>query len=150
MQIFLLKDLKGHGKAGEIVNLNDGYAKNFVIKNKIGKPVDNATRSDMKAKADSEAFKKQTEIAEIQAQIAQIKQTPITLYCKVGANQKLFGSITATEITNALAAKGINLDKRLIVINEPIKALGTYNVNIKYNYQLTGTITVHVEELNAK
>lgn len=150
MQIFLLKDLKGHGKAGEIVNLNDGYAKNFVIKNKIGKPVDNATRSDMKAKADSEAFKKQTEIAEIQAQIAQIKQTPITLYCKVGANQKLFGSITATEITNALATKGINLDKRLIVINEPIKALGTYNVNIKYNYQLTGTITVHVEELNAK
>ena len=150
MQIFLLKDLKGHGKAGEIVNLNDGYAKNFVIKNKIGKPVDNATRSDMKAKADSEAFKKQTEIAEIQAQIAQIKQTPITLYCKVGANQKSFGSITATEITNALAAKGINLDKRLIVINEPIKALGTYNVNIKYNYQLTGTITVHVEELNAK
>lgn len=150
MQIFLLKDLKGHGKAGEIVNLNDGYAKNFVIKNKIGKPVDNATRSDMKAKADSEAFKKQTEIAEIQAQIAQIKQTPITLFCKVGANQKLFGSITATEITNALAAKGINLDKRLIVINEPIKALGTYNVNIKYNYQLTGTITVHVEELNAK
>lgn len=150
MQIFLLKDLKGHGKAGEIVNLNDGYAKNFVIKNKIGKPVDNATRSDMKAKADSEAFKKQTEIAEIQAQIAQIKQTPITLYCKVGANQKLFGSITATEITNALAAKGINIDKRLIVINEPIKALGTYNVNIKYNYQLTGTITVHVEELNAK
>ena len=150
MQIFLLKDLKGHGKAGEIVNLNDGYAKNFVIKNKIGKPVDNATRSDMKAKADSEAFKKQTEIAEIQAQITQIKQTPITLFCKVGANQKLFGSITATEITNALAAKGINLDKRLIVINEPIKALGTYNVNIKYNYQLTGTITVHVEELNAK
>ena len=55
MQIYLLKDLKGHGKAGEIVNLNDGYAKNFVIKNKIGKPVDNATRSDMKAKADSEA-----------------------------------------------------------------------------------------------
>ena len=150
MQIYLLKDLKGHGKAGEIVNLNDGYAKNFVIKNKIGKPVDNATRSDMKAKADSEAFKTQTEIAAIQTQIAQIKATPITLYCKVGANQKLFGSITATEIANALAEKGINLDKRLIVINEPIKALGTYNVNIKYNHQLTGNITVHVEDLNAK
>ena len=142
--------MKGHGKAGEIVNLNDGYAKNFVIKNKIGKPVDNATRSDMKAKADSEAFKTQTEIAAIQTQIAQIKATPITLYCKVGANQKLFGSITATEITNAFAEKGINLDKRLIVINEPIKALGTYNVNIKYNHQLTGNITVHVEDLNAK
>ena len=150
MQIYLLKDLKGHGKAGEIVNLNDGYAKNFVIKNKIGTPVDNATLSDMKAKADSLAFKNQTEIAAIKAQIEQLKQTPVTLQCKVGANQKLFGSITATEISDALAQKGVNVDKRLIVFTEPIKTVGTYNVTIKYNHQLTGTVTVHVEELNAK
>ena len=150
MQIYLLKDLKGHGKAGQVVNLNDGYAKNFVIKNKIGKPVDNATRSDMKAKADSEAYKTQTEIEAIKAQITELKQTPITLYGKVGANQKLFGSITSTEIANALAEKGIKLDKRLIVMNEPIKTVGTYNVNIKYNHQLSGTIIVHVEDINAK
>lgn len=150
MQIYLLKDLKGHGKAGEVVNLNDGYAKNFVIKNKIGKPVDNATRSDMKAKAESEAYKTQTEIAAIKAQIAELKQTPVTLYGKVGANQKLFGSITSTEICNALAEKGIKLDKRLIVMNEPIKTLGSYNVSIKYNHQLSGTVTVHVEDINAK
>lgn len=150
MQIYLLKDLKGHGKAGEIVNLNDGYAKNFVIKNKIGKPVDNAVLSDIKAKADSTAYKNQTEIAAIQAQITQLKQTPITLYGKVGANQKLFGSITATEIADALAQKGMTVDKRLIVMTEPIKALGTYKVSIKYNHQLTGTITVNVEESHAK
>ena len=150
MQIYLLKDLKGHGKAGEIVNLNDGYAKNFVIKNKIGKPVDNAVLSEIKAKADSSAFKTQTEIAAIKDQIEKLKQTPITLRCKVGANQKLFGSITATEITTALAEKGINVDKRLVVIPEPIKTTGTYNVTIKYNHQLTGTVTVNVEELNAK
>jgi len=150
MKKYLLKDLKGHGKAGQVVNLNDGYAKNFVIKNKIGKPVDNATRSDMKAKADSEAYKTQTEIAAIKAQITALKQTPITLYGKVGANQKLFGSITSTEIANALAEKGIKLDKRLIVMNEPIKTVGTYNVNIKYNHQLSGTIIVHVEDINAK
>jgi large subunit ribosomal protein L9 len=150
MQIYLLKDLKGHGKAGEIVNLNDGYAKNFVLKNKIGKPVDNAVLSEMKAKAESQAFKSQTEIAAIKAQIAQLKQTPITLHCKVGANQKLFGSITATEISSALAEKGITIDKHLIVIAEPIKTTGTYNVTVKYNHQLTGTITVNVEEINAK
>ncbi len=150
MQIYLLKDLKGHGKAGEIVNLNDGYAKNFVIKNKIGKPVDNAVLSDIKAKADSMAYKNQTEIAAIKDQIEKLKQTPITLFCKVGANQKLFGSITATEISSALAEKGIKIDKHLITINEPIKTTGTYNVTVKYNHQLTGTITVHVEELNAK
>ena len=150
MQIYLLKDLKGHGKAGEIVNLNDGYARNFVIKNKIGKPVDNATLSDIKAKAESLAFKTQTEIAAIKAQIEQLKQTPITLYCKVGANQKLFGSITATEISTALAEKGLTVDKHLITITEPIKTTGTYNVTIKYNHQLTGTVTVNVEDINAK
>lgn len=150
MQIYLLKDLKGHGKAGDIVNLNDGYAKNFVIKNQIGKPVDNSVRSTIKSKADSEAYKNKTEIEAIQVQIAQLKQTPITIYGKLGANQKLFGSITATEIADALNEKGITLDKRLIVIPEPIKAIGTYNVNIKYNHQLTGTVTVHVEDLNAK
>ena len=146
MQIYLLKDLKGHGKAGDIVNLNDGYAKNFVIKNKIGKPVDNAILSDIKAKADSAAFKTQTEIAAIKKQIGQLKQTSVTLHCKVGANQKLFGSITATEISNALAEKGITIDKHLIVINEPIKTTGSYNVTIKYNHQLTGSVTVNVEE----
>ena len=150
MQIYLLKDLKGHGKAGQIVNLNDGYAKNFVIKNKIGKPVDNAVLSDMKAKAESVAFKNQTEIAEIKAQIEQLKQTTVTLHGKVGANQKLFGSITGAEISAALAEKGIHVDKRLIVIAEPIKTTGTYNVTIKYNHQLTGTVKVIVEEINAK
>ncbi len=150
MQIYLLKDLKGHGKAGEIVNLNDGYAKNFVLKNKIGKLVDNTVLSDMKAKAESNAFKNQTEIAAIKAQIEQLKQTPVTLHGKVGANQKLFGSITATEISNALAEKGIHVDKHLIIIPEPIKAIGTYKITIKYNHQLTGTVTVHVEESNAK
>ena len=150
MQIYLIKDLKGHGKAGEIVNLNDGYAKNFVIKNKIGKPVDNAVLSEMKAKADSASFKSQTEIAAIKEQIEKLKQTPVTIYGKVGANQKLFGSITATEIADALAAKGITLDKRLIVIPEPIKATGTYNITIKYNHQLTGNLTVNVEDVNGK
>ncbi len=150
MQIYLLKDLKGHGKAGDIVNLNDGYAKNFVIKNKLGKPVDNAILSEIKAKAESNAFKNQTEIASIKAQIEQLKQTPVTLYCKVGANQKLFGSITATEISAALAQKGLTVDKHLITINEPIKTTGSYNVTVKYNHQLTGTVTVNVEELNAK
>ncbi|MBO4726322.1 MAG: 50S ribosomal protein L9 [Clostridia bacterium] len=150
MQIYLLKDLKGHGKAGQIVNLNDGYAKNFVIKNKIGKLVDNAVLSDMKAKAESAAFKNQTEIAEIKAQIEQLKQTTVILHSKVGANQKLFGSITGAEISAALAEKGIHVDKRLIVIAEPIKAIGTYNVTVKYNHQLTGAVKVVVEEINAK
>ena len=146
MQIYLLKDLKGHGKAGAIVNLNDGYARNFVIKNGIGKPVDNAVRSEIKDKAASRDFQTQTEIAAIKAQIAALAQTTVTLRSKVGANGKLFGSITATEIATALAEQGITLDKRHIVFDAPIKATGTYKINVKYNHNLTGSITVIVEE----
>ena len=148
MQIYLLKDLKGHGKAGDIVNLNDGYAKNFVLKNKIGKVVDNAVLSDIKAKNDSMNFKNQTEIAAIKQKIAQLKDTTMTLRGKVGANQKRFGSITASEVADALAQQGIVVDKRHIEFNVPIKALGTYNVNIKFNHNLSGSVKIIVEDVN--
>lgn len=146
MQIYLLKDLKGHGKAGDIVNLNDGYAKNFVLKNGIGRVVDNAVLSDIKAKAASRDYQTQTEIAAIKAQIDALNKTPITLHAKVGANQKLFGAITATEVAAALAEQGITLDKRNLVMTAPIKTTGTYKINVKYNHNLTGVVTLTVEE----
>lgn len=148
MQIYLLKDLKGHGKAGDIVNLHEGYAKNFVLKNKIGKVVDNAVLSDIKAKNDSVNFKNQTEIAAIKELIAKLKNTTVTLRGKVGANGKLFGSITTAEVADALAEQGIAIDKRHIEFNAPIKATGTYNVNIKFNHNLSGAVTLMVEEFN--
>lgn len=148
MQIYLLKDLKGQGKAGDIVNLNDGYAKNFVLKNKIGKVVDNAVLSDIKAKKDSENFKNQTEIAAIKELITKLKDTTVTIRTKIGANQKLFGSITNTEVAAALQQQGITIDKRHIEFNAPIKAAGTYNVNIKFNHNLSGQVTVIVEGIN--
>ncbi len=146
MQIYLLKDLKGHGKAGDIVNLNDGYARNFVVKNKIGRVVDNALLSEIKGKAASRDYQTQTEIAAIKAQIDALNQTPVTLRVKVGANQKLFGAITATEIGDALAKQGITLDKRHLVMDAPIKTTGTYKLTVKYNHNLTGVVTVNVEE----
>ncbi len=146
MQIYLLKDLKGHGKAGEIVNLNDGYARNFVLKNKIGQVVDNAVLSAIKDKAASRDYQTQTEITAIKAQIDALSKTPVTLRVKVGANQKLFGAITATEVATALAAQGINLDKRHLVMPAPIKTTGTYKLTVKYNHNLTGVVNLCVEE----
>lgn len=145
MQIYLLKDLKGHGKAGDIVNLNDGYARNFVIKNGIGRVVDNAVLSDIKAKAASRDYQTQTEIAAIKAQIDALSKTTVTLRVKVGANQKLFGAITATEVAEALSQQGIILDKRHLVMTAPIKTTGTYKLNVKYNHNLTGVVTLIVE-----
>lgn len=141
--------MKGHGKAGEIVNLNDGYARNFVLKNKIGRVVDNAVLSAIKDQAASRDYQTQTEIAAIKAQIDALSKTPVTLHAKVGANQKLFGAITATEVAAALAEQGINLDKRHLVMTAPIKTTGTYKLTVKYNHNLTGVVTLNVEEQKA-
>jgi large subunit ribosomal protein L9 len=145
MQIYLLKDLKGHGKKGEIVTLNDGYAKNFVIKNKIGQAVDNTIISQIKSKNESHEFHKQEEIAEIKAVISKLNETPVTMTAKVGANGKLFGSITAAELSAELSKKGLTVEKRQIALPEPIKASGAYKILVKFPYGLTGTITLFVE-----
>jgi large subunit ribosomal protein L9 len=145
MQIYLLKDLKGHGKKGEIVALNDGYAKNFVIKNKIGQAVDNAIISQIKSKNESAEFHKQEEIAEINKIIAKMNETPIAMTAKVGANEKLFGSITATELSAELAQKGVAVEKRQIVLPEPIKAAGAYKILVKFPHGLSGMIKLLVE-----
>ncbi|MDR1917432.1 MAG: 50S ribosomal protein L9 [Christensenellaceae bacterium] len=145
MQIYLLKDLKGHGKKGDIVTLNDGYAKNFVIKNKIGQQVDNTVMSQIKSKNESEEFRKQTEIDEINQIIKKLAETPLTMTVKVGANGKLFGSITATELSAELLKHGITIDKRHIMLTEPIKAVGAYKILVKFPHGLTGTISLFVE-----
>lgn len=145
MQIFLLKDLKGHGKAGEIVTLNDGYAKNFVIKNGIGKPVDNAVISQIKSKTESSEFHKQTEINKIKDIITELDRTPIKITAKVGANGKLFGSVTAAELSAELDRNGVALDKRHIILPEPIKAAGAYKILVKFPYGLSGNINLTVE-----
>jgi large subunit ribosomal protein L9 len=145
MQIYLIKDLKGHGKAGEIVNLNDGYAKNFVIKNKIGKVVDNAVLTQIKAKTEADNFHRQEEIAGIKEVIKELGATKITMTAKAGANGKLFGSITAPEISAELSKHGIEIDKRHIHLPEPIKASGAYKITVKFPYGLAGAVNLIVE-----
>ncbi len=144
MQIYLLKDLKGHGKAGDIVNVNDGYAKNFVIKNKIGKVADSAVLSEIKSKKDSQSFKQQTEVAEINILISKLREIEINLTPKIGANGKLFGGITATDLAHELSNKGLSIDKRHIVLHEPIKAVGSYKISVKFNHNLHGEFALKV------
>jgi large subunit ribosomal protein L9 len=145
MQIFLLKDLKGHGRAGEIVVLNDGYAKNFVIKNGIGKPVDNSVMSQIKSKTESNEFHRQTEINKIKDIIAKLDKTQIKMTAKVGANGKLFGSVTAAELSAELEKNGVEIDKRHIAMPEPIKTVGAYKILVKFPYGLNGNINLTVE-----
>jgi len=145
MQVYLLKDLPGKGKAGEIINVNDGYGKNFIIKNKIGTAVDKTTLAMVKEKNDSNNFRIAEEKKEIQATIAKLKDVSITIKAKVGDGGKMFGSITSTEIATALNEKGFNIDKRNIVLSEPIKVVGSYKIKVKFTYTMEGEFNLTVE-----
>ncbi|MCL2755702.1 MAG: 50S ribosomal protein L9 [Firmicutes bacterium] len=146
MQVYLLKDLPGKGKAGEIINVNDGYGKNFVIKNKIGQVVTPEILAKVKSKNESDAFHTEQDKARIREIIAKLEGTIVTLTAKIGEGGKMFGSITSTEITKELADQGFEIDKKNIILPEPIKTLGEYKIRVKYNYGLEGSFTVIVNQ----
>lgn len=144
MQIYLLRDLAGKGKAGEIINVNDGYGRNFIIKNGIGKAVDNSVKSHVEAKAAAGAFHKETEIKAIKAVIERLSKTTAKISVKIGANGKLFGSVTSHEIATELSRLGFDIEKKNVVLPEPIKTVGSYKIKVKFNYSLEGTFTLEV------
>ena len=143
MQVYLLKDLPGKGKAGEIINVNDGYGRNFIIKNGIGRAADNATISQVKSKQESSDFHRQEEIAAIKKICEKLKEVKVDLYAKVGANGKMFGTITGQEIAAELAKLGYDIDKKNLVI-PAIKELGIYTVKAKFNHSLSADFTMEV------
>lgn len=146
MKVILLEDVKSLGKKGEIVNVNDGYARNYILPKKLGLEANGKNLNDLKLqkKNDEKIAKEKLEAA--QAMAADLAEKSITVKIQAGVEGKVFGSISSKEI--ALEAKkqlGIELDKKKIVIPDAIKSLGTYNVNIKLHKDVTGTLSVKVE-----
>ena len=139
MQIYLLKDLAGKGKAGEIINVNDGYGKNFLIKNKIGVAVTPEVLSKVKSQNEAQAFHTAEDKARISGIITKLADVVVSLKASVGEGGKMFGSITATEIAKALAELGFEIEKRNIVLPEPIKSTGEYKLKVKFPYGMEGT-----------
>jgi len=148
MQIYLIKDLPGKGKAGEIITVNDGYGRNFVIKNGFGRIVDNAVLSQVKAKQDSNAFHRAEEIAAIKDTIARLEETTVKISVKAGSNGKMFGSVTGQEIAAELGKIGFNIEKKNLVF-ETIKEIGSYKVKVKFNHGLVGNFDLEVVNANA-
>ena len=145
MKVVLLKDVKGSGKKGDIVNVADGYAKNFLIKNNLAKP---ATSDAVKAnhgQKNAEAYHKEQERLAAVAAAEKINKTEVTVQIACGAGGKTFGSITAKEISDALVLQGIEIDKRKIVLKDSIKTLGNYVVEIKLHPTVTAKLKLHVE-----
>jgi large subunit ribosomal protein L9 len=147
MKVILLQDVKGKGKKGQMIEVSDGYARNFMLPKKLAIEAtpDAINTMRMNDKATQERIAK--EKAEALALAKQLRETTLVVTAKGGGAGRLFGSVTNQEIADALKAKlGITLDKRKIVISDPIKSVGTYTVNCKLGYEITAPLTVKIEE----
>ena len=147
MKVILLQDVKGKGKKGQMLDVSDGYARNYMLPRKIAieATVDAMNTKKMNDKAEAERIAR--EKAEAMEISKQLRAMVLTVTAKGGGAGRLFGSVTNQEIADALKAKsGITLDKRKIVISDPIKAVGTYTVNCKLGYEITAPLTVKIEE----
>lgn len=147
MKVILLQDVKGKGKKGQMLEVSDGYARNYMLPRKIAIEATadavNTMRMNDKAAAEK-AAKERSEALEISKQL---RDMTLVVTARGGGAGRLFGSVTNQEIAEALAAKtGIRLDKRKIVIADPIKAVGTYTVQCKLGYEITAPLTVKIEE----
>lgn len=147
MKVILLQDVKGKGKKGQLLEISDGYARNFLLPRKLAVEATadamNTKKMNDKAAAEKEA-KERAEALEISKQL---RDTVLVVTAKGGGAGRLFGSVTNQEIAEALKAKtGINLDKRKIVIADPIKSVGTYTVQCKLGYEISAPLTVKIEE----
>ena len=147
MKVILLQDVKGKGKKGQMLEISDGYARNFLLPRKLAveATADAMNTKKMNDKAAAEkAAKERTEALDISHKL---REMTLTVTAKGGGAGRLFGSVTNQEIADALKAKsGITLDKRKIVISDPIKNVGTYTVQCKLGYEITAPLTVKIEE----
>ncbi len=144
MKVVLLKDVKGTGKKGDIKEVADGYASNYLFKNNLAKRADNTALNENQGQKIAQKFHKQEEIKAAQALAKEIEGKVVTLKIKCGANGKMFGSVTSKEISEALSQINITLDKKKIELKEPIKTLGVYKVTAKVYPEITSTFSVDV------
>ena len=147
MKVILTQDVKSQGKKGQLVEVSDGYARNFLLPKKLAVPAnaDNMNKMIMQDKAKKAQM--EAEKAEAQATAAKLKELMVKIPAKAGAGGRLFGAVTSKEISEALQAQfGLNIAKSKIVQDEPIKSFGTYQLKCKLGYEITGTVNVVVTE----
>ncbi|MFN4244565.1 MAG: 50S ribosomal protein L9 [Brevinematia bacterium] len=147
MKVILLKDVKNVGKVGEIKEVSDGYARNFLIKNKLALEATEGNIKFVRSQIKSLEKKNERKIENAQEAKKLIESISVTIRAKAGENGRLFGSITSDDISEALKSEhNIDIDKKIIEIEEPIKTLGNHFVNVKLGMNINAKLKIVVEE----
>ncbi len=147
MKVIMIKDLKGTGKVGDVVEAKDGFARNYLIAKGYAKEATSVALNDNKQKKDAEAF----HVAEKKKQNKELKEqidgSTVTLKIKTGENGKFFGSVTSKEIAEKLNQLGYAVDKKSVILANPIKSVGTFSASIRISAEETAKISLKVESL---
>ena len=147
MKVILLADVKGQGKKNDVIEVSDGYGKNFLIPRKLAKAADAQSLNDIKVKEEARLHRIKVEKEEAQALAERLKGILVKIHASHGADGRLYGSVTAKDVSERLQADhGIAIDKRKISVSDPIKAYGKYELEVKLYTEVTGKINLLVCE----
>ena len=145
MKVILTQDVKGQGKKDQIINVSDGYARNFLFPKKLAVPADNAALNEIKNKESSKLHKIDVERKEAQDIAERLKSITVKFEYAAGPDKKLYGSVTTKDIADALKRDyGIEIDKRKITLTENIKAFGNFKADVKLFSDVNGIINIFV------
>ena len=147
MKVILLEDVKSLGKKGEVVNVNDGYARNFVLPKKLGVEATGKNMNDLKLQKANEEKVAKEHLEAAQAFAKEMENDHVVVSIKAGEGGRTFGSVSSKEIATAYKEQcGKEIDKKKIILPEPIKSVGVYEVAVKLHPKVTGTLKVKVQE----
>lgn len=147
MEIVLLEDVKALGKKGEIVKVNEGYARNFILPKKLGVEANSKNLNDLKLKKANQEKIAAKQLAEAKELGEKLEKASITLSIKAGDNGKAFGSVSGKEISKAIQDQlNLEIDKKKLVLPEPLKTFGTHEVPVKLHKDVTAKLSVKVME----
>lgn len=147
MKLILTKDVKGQGKKDQIVEVSDGYARNFLIPKGLAIPADAKSMNEVKNREDSRLHKIETEKTAAKETAAKLEKVTVKIVCQAGTDGRLYGSVTAKDIAESLEKQhGIVIDRRKLTLPENIKTFGTYNAEVKLYTEVTGKVKVVVSD----
>ena len=147
MKVILQQDVKGQGKKGQLIDVSDGYGRNFLLAKKLAVLATPENVNTMKQQEKAKKAQEAAEKAEAQATAKKLEGLTVKITAKAGEGGRLFGAVTAKEVAEALSKQhGVTINKAKLVLDEPIKACGGYKIKAKLGYEIVGTVSVMVVE----